>query len=325
MKKQVVPVIDLSPVVLGGAESEITLVAARLGEAFKNSGFAVIVNCGVSERVINDTYQIVNKFFHLPTYAKLNHMVSAKVKTRGYLPIGIESVAATMDGETPPDICEALVFSIKNKYQPDFNIYPLDMKYCVTRYGESMRFLGMRLLMLITIALDLPKTFFTKAFDEPRLTLRFVNYPDMGEHTPEINQLRYGAHNDYGVITVVRQDDAPGGLEICDKEGNWQAVPNLANGIVVNVGDLLSRWTNGIWRSTLHRVSNPPNSFIGSTQRLSLVAFFDPNENTVISCLPSCHSSERPPLYDAVKAGDYIDRKLFESMNINSKLHKKIE
>jgi isopenicillin N synthase-like dioxygenase len=95
-------------------------------------------------------------------------------------------------------------------------------------------------------------------------------------------------------------------------------VPPSPDGFVINVGDLMSRWTNGRWRSTLHRVVNPGRELTGSTQRLSMVAFFSPNEESEIACLPSCVTSARPAQWPPVKAGEYIRAKIAKSMDLPS-------
>jgi isopenicillin N synthase-like dioxygenase len=93
-------------------------------------------------------------------------------------------------------------------------------------------------------------------------------------------------------------------------------VPPSPNGFVINVGDLMSRWTNGRWRSTLHRVVNPSRELTGSTQRLSMVVFFGPNADSEIACLPSCVSTENPARWPPVKAGEYIRAKIARSMDL---------
>jgi isopenicillin N synthase-like dioxygenase len=113
---------------------------------------------------------------------------------------------------------------------------------------------------------------------------------------------------------VLRQDGAPGGLQVFDRQGRWCDVPSVSGTYVINVGDLLQRWTNGRWKSTLHRVINPPPALEGPTQRLSMVAFTGPEESTEVACLPSCQGPDRPALYEPVLAGRYVLDKLRASM-----------
>lgn len=133
---------------------------------------------------------------------------------------------------------------------------------------------------------------------------------------PQAGQLRYGAHHDYGGLTILHQDDAPGGLQVCDKSGVWRDVPHRPGAFIINVGDLLSRWTNDRWRSTLHRVVNPPRDARGSTQRLSVVFFTGPDRASEIGVLPSCVSDANPAKYAPVNAGEYTRAKIAASHDL---------
>lgn len=185
----------------------------------------------------------------------------------------------------------------------------------VSTYYDAIFELTQTIMRMSALALDLPEDFFRPFYVEPGLTLRFVSYPDQ-ETRPRDGQLRYGAHHDYGGLTILRQDDAPGGLQIADADGTWHDATPVAGSFVINVGDLMSRWTNGRWRSTLHRVVNPPGDLAGSSRRLSLVAFTSPNENTEITCLPTCTDADRPVQFPPVRAGEYVMAKLTASMDL---------
>ncbi|RYY99858.1 MAG: isopenicillin N synthase family oxygenase [Comamonadaceae bacterium] len=312
-----VPVVDLSGF-LQGAAAERRQAARAFGAAMASAGFATIVNHGVPPSLVRGTYDSARGFFALPEAAKRLHTAPEQTKGRGYLPLRMESVAATLTGETPPDLCEALVFaSIQRERsgagQP--NYWPADpptLAPHVNGYFDAMLALSRQLMQLSALALDLPEDWFDALYREPSLTLRFVSYPDQPE-PPEPGQLRYGAHHDYGGLTILRQDDAPGGLQICTPDGLWHDVPPHPDSFVINVGDLMARWTNGRWQSTLHRVMNPDRALTGSTQRLSMVAFTGPNGAAEIACLPSCVSEDNPARYPPVNAQAYVQAKLTAS------------
>ena len=312
------PIVDLSPFLSGDPAAKAS-VAADFARAFEGTGFAVIVGHGVPEPLAQRTYGAMAAFFAQPMEAKGACTPPEKAKGRGYLPIGIESVAKTLTGETPPELCEALVFSMPHRPAMDaHNIwpaYPPELTALVKEWTGEMVALTGHLARLSALALDLPETHFAEAYADPSLTLRFVNYPDQPE-PPLPGQLRYGAHHDYGALTILRQDAAPGGLQIRDDAGEWREAPVIPESFIVNVGDLMARWTNNRWRSTLHRVSNPPRELTGSTRRLSMVAFTGPHEEWEIACLPSCQSADNPAQFAPVKCGEYILSKIRASMEL---------
>jgi isopenicillin N synthase-like dioxygenase len=317
MAALVVPVVDVGA--FRGADPAGRVAVARsFGRALEETGFVTITGHGVPRELVQGTYDSVRRFFDLALAEKRRFTAPERAKTRGYLPLGIESVAATLTGKTPPDLCEALVFASLQReragksapnYWPD---HPPELAGLVQAYFDAMLGLTHTLMRMAALALDLPETWFDEAYGEPGFTLRFVNYPDQ-PHPPEPGQLRYGAHHDYGGLTILRQDDAPGGLQICAAQGAWHDVPPHPDSFVINVGDLMSRWTNGRWRSTLHRVLNPDRALTGSTQRLSMVAFTAPSATTEVRVLPSCVSEDRPAQYEPVNAQAYVQAKIAAS------------
>ncbi|WP_454631717.1 isopenicillin N synthase family dioxygenase [Bradyrhizobium cenepequi] len=320
MGRDAVATIDINPFIHGDAATRAR-VAKSFGAAFENNGFAVIVGHGISNDLIESTYSAAKLFFAQTLDEKIRYTVPEKAKSRGYLPPGIESVAKTLSGETPPDLCEALVFGALHRElrgqpgKPNFwPVEPKELRPLISRYCQAMEELTGYLARMSALALDLSEHYFDAAYSDPSLTLRFVNYPDE-ETPPQPGQMRYGEHHDYGGLTVLRQDSAPGGLQIWD-DGGWHDVTPIPESFVINVGDLMSRWTNGRWQSTLHRVINPPRNLTGSTQRLSMVAFVGPNEKAEIACLPTCSDAAHPPQYEPVVAGDYIKSKIAASMDL---------
>lgn len=322
MPEITLPIVDIAAF-LGGLQEDKLRVAQSFGTAFEAVGFAVIVGHGVPEELLVDTYNAMAGFFDEPLGTKLNYSPPEKAKGRGYLPMGIESVAKTLSGETPPDLCEALVFSAPHHegepgHKPNFYpTKPEGLEHLVTRYTDEIVRLNAALMRLSALALRLPEDYFDAMYADPSLTLRFVNYPDQAEE-PLPGQLRYGEHHDYGAITILRQDAAPGGLEVRDFDGVWKEARVVPESFVINVGDLLSRWTNDRWRSTLHRVSNPSRTLTGSTRRLSMVAFTGPSADTLVTAIPTCVTLERASKYEPVNAGDYIMAKIRSSHEIGT-------
>jgi isopenicillin N synthase-like dioxygenase len=320
MNNHVIPVLDISPFVNGNLKIRID-VARALGRAFEESGFVALVGHPIPETLIQSTYSAAEAFFAMPLAAKMQFALPKRALNRGYLPIGVESVATTLTGKTPPDLCEAYVF--KSLYQEArqshvpaderwrniWPSYPAEFAKLATEYFWAADNLAIMLHRMTALALDLPEDYFEPFFSEHWSTLRFANYPDQPTE-PLPGQLRYGAHHDYGAFTILRQDMAPGGLQICDKVGSWHDVPAIPESFIINIGDLLARWTNDRWRSTLHRVINPSRKLTGSTQRLSIVVFNRPDDAAEIACLPTCCDAMHPAKYDSVNARMFTQGKM---------------
>ena len=161
-----------------------------------------------------------------------------------------------------------------------------------------------RLMTLFAEALQLPGDFFDPRIDRHTSALRVLNYPALTEPAKP-GQLRAGAHTDYGTVTVLCADDAPGGLEVL-VEGRWTPAPIVAESLIVNLGDAMARWTNDRWRSTLHRVANPPVAVAATSRRQSIAFFHNANWDAVIECIPSCLVAGESPRYAPVTAGDHL-------------------
>jgi isopenicillin N synthase-like dioxygenase len=120
---------------------------------------------------------------------------------------------------------------------------------------------------------------------------------------PRPGQLRAGEHTDLGMLTILKNEAADGGLEVRDVDGRWHAAPAVEDGFIVNIGDLLMRWTNDCFRSTLHRVANPRDG--GGARRLSIAYFVAPAYDSTIECLPTCRTLDGPPKYPPVTVAAY--------------------
>jgi isopenicillin N synthase-like dioxygenase len=152
----------------------------------------------------------------------------------------------------------------------------------------------------MALSLDLPEDYFLPYYDIPTTTLRLVRYPPHPTHA-DANQLGAGAHTDWGGITLLAQDNL-GGLEVLTVEGEWTAAAPIEGTFVVNLGDLMQRWTNDLYRSNMHRVKNN-NSL--HHNRHSVPFFYSPRPTARIECLPTCTDAEHLPKYIPCTAGDH--------------------
>ncbi len=166
-------------------------------------------------------------------------------------------------------------------------------------------------MRLFALGLGVAENFFDAAVDRPISRLRIRNYPPPAL-PPRPGQIRAGAHSDYGSLTILATENRPGGLQVCNAAGAWVDVPTIPGCFIVNIGDLMARWTNDAWVSTLHRVVNPPEGAGEESRRISLVFFHNPNYDAPVACIPTCLSPGEAPKYETTTSGAHL-RRLFRA------------
>jgi isopenicillin N synthase-like dioxygenase len=163
-------------------------------------------------------------------------------------------------------------------------------------------------MRIFALALKLPEDTFDGKIDRHISRLRVRNYPAQ-DTAPAPGQIRAGAHSDYGSLTILATEDKPGGLQVCNADGHWVDVPVVPGTFIINIGDLMARWTDDAWVSTLHRVVNPPADAGAGSRRQSLVFFHNPNYDAVISSLAPSDAGG-PGKYPPTTSGEHL-RQLF--------------
>ena len=166
-----------------------------------------------------------------------------------------------------------------------------------------MENLASRIMRVFAIALKLPEDFFAPFIDAPVSALRALNYPALSAPSKP-GQIRAGAHTDYGSLTILLPQADSRGLEILAPDGRWVEVPPRPGAFIVNIGDLMARWTNDRWTSTLHRVVMPEEG--GAERRQSFAFFHQPNWDAEIVALEACVSPGERPKYPPVRSGPYL-------------------
>jgi isopenicillin N synthase-like dioxygenase len=167
------------------------------------------------------------------------------------------------------------------------------------------------LTRIFELALGLPANYFAAYQDHSLDVLRLNHYAmPIGATRAAVDQMGMGAHTDYGIVTVLWADQVTPGLQILDPGGRWHDVVPVTGGLLVNLGDLLARWTNHRWLSTMHRVLPPIDARGRVTRRRSAAYFHDGNADAVIACLPSCQDADHLPLYEPVTVAEHLAAKL---------------
>jgi isopenicillin N synthase-like dioxygenase len=295
-----VPVIDLS--------AERARVVGEVGRACREIGFLTVVGHGVPEKLVAETGDATRAFFDLPEDEKL--ALAQGEQTLGlpaYRPLRSERLAASLGRATPGDLKESLDWgpAVPGHGWPD---RPPELRRLFEDYFDALSGLGERLRRLVALALDLPEDWFEDAFRGHSSSMRVINYP-APEVEPEPGQLRAGAHTDYGCMTILRTEEAAGGLQVQTRGGEWLDVHAVPGSFVVNLGDMMARWTNDRWTATLHRVAIPAAGLRRGSRRQTIVFFHDPRADAVIECIPGCADETNPPRYEPVTALEHVNAK----------------
>lgn len=246
---------------------------AVLRSACEEIGFFTVVGHDVDPVAVEQVAGTSRRFFDQPADAKARFAGPGTVMGLPvYRPLGSERLGATGDGLDHADLKESL------DWGPSLAgvDWPAGLQRPYVTYLREMHRLARRLRAVLAQALGHREDWFEDRFDELSSSLRVINYPHP-DTAPEAGQLRAGAHRDYGFLTILRSDDAPGGLEVQTVAGEWVEVQPAPNAFVCNIGDLLADLTEGAWTSTLHRVAVPPADARGA-RRQSIVFFHNPGD-----------------------------------------------
>ncbi|WP_373636708.1 isopenicillin N synthase family dioxygenase [Yoonia sp. BS5-3] len=299
------PSFDLTAFETATGEARAGL-ALRLDEICRSIGFLVLRGHGVDPQVIDDVWQAVGEFFAQDPDAKGQVAPPYQGYPYGYLGPNAEALARSRGEDTPPDLkesfnggplsvpaqasAEALDFCYKPTLWPDLPGF----RPAWEAYYAAMEDLAERIMRAFAAALQLPDDFFAPMIGHPISALRALHYPaTLG--APEVGQQRAGAHSDYGSLTILLPQPGRPGLQV--QQGSaWVDVPAPQDAFVINIGDLMARWTADRWVSTLHRVVAQP----GQKARFSLAYFHQPDWDANIAPLDG--STAYPP----VRSGPYL-------------------
>ena len=295
-----IPVVDISPLLNGDNPQA---VARQLHSASKNPGFIYVKGHGIPSAVISDARHAAYQFFHADAHDKATVTVSSG--HRGWLQQG----AAKMHEDAKADLKESFIWG----YQDAHGNTPADhalrgpnqwpafvpsLETAAMAYFEHAHEVAFQLLRGCAISLGLAEHFFVQNCVQPLSRASFVYYPSQPDNA-DSQQFGVGPHTDFGMLTVLCQDDV-GGLEVEDINGHWIQAPPVDDTLVINVGDLLARWTDGAFKSTPHRVVNR-----SGRERLSLVLAFDPDPDTRIDSRDIFGPQHRAQ-HHPTTCGDYL-------------------
>ena len=322
-----VPMIDISPFV-DESERGKQDVARAIAEACENIGFFAITGHGVPAETVTALRRLSHDFFSRPMEEKLRAEHAIAATPRGYRVLAGEALGRAGGREAEPDLKE--FYHIGPDSWPDeaYYVSPEGQRYFIPNlwpeapagfreaaldYYRAVETLEGHVLHACALALDLEETFFDDKVDRHVTAMRINHYPAQAE-PPPAGQIRAGAHTDYGMMTILMGENEPGSLQVRTLAGEWIDVETRPEFFVINIGDLMMRWTNDRWVSNDHRVVNPPPEVASTVSRISIGFFHQPNYDAVIECIPTCTGPGRPARYPPVRSGDYRDIKYGETL-----------
>jgi len=293
------PVIDISG--LSSADSrDRQAVGTALRAACRDKGFFYIRNHGVSESLVAKVFEEAALFFALPTAIKAEIGKDKSKANRGYEPLE----GQTLEAGAPPDLKEGYYIGpeqaaddprvIAGIFNHGPNQWPAQLpgfRPVMEAYFEAILELSARLMTGIALSLDLPADYFADYCSDPMATIRLLHYPPQPANAV-VGQKGAGAHTDFGGLTLLRQDNV-GGLQVWDQANDrWIHADPVPQTFVVNLGDMIARWTNDRYRSTVHRVVNA-----SGRERYSVPFFYSGNYLHKVACIPSCLAPGQTPKY----------------------------
>jgi isopenicillin N synthase-like dioxygenase len=307
-----IPIVDIGGLADLGS-SAARAAAERLCRAYETVGFAYIAGHGVAESVIDRAFAS-SAAFHASSPTQKQSLAINRFH-RGYIGMASSTiVTSSVARVTRPNLSESLM--LMHEVAPDDpalgqslqgpNQWPdwlPDFRSAIDDYRAALEAVSRRLLGAFTLGLGLPAGYFTPMFAKPVTFLRLLHYPP---HPASAEDDQFGAapHTDYGCMTLLAQHGVEG-LAVRSRAGDWVDAPPVPGSFLLNLGDIMPRWSNDRFVSTPHRVVNR-----SGRERYSIAYFFDPAMDAVIDCLPTCRAPDNPPRYPPVRYGDYLLERL---------------
>ena len=296
------PIFDIADVVAGAMPSPE--LAESADHACREIGFFGVVGHGIPDALRDAVLAAAPRYFAQPADVTAEVAIERSTNNRGWGHLGAEH----LQPDIPTDRKETFDVAIERPADDPLNS-PLDgpnqwpdldgFRDTIEEFQDAALRTAVAVLRVMGAALDLEPEFFDSRLRRPLVETRLLHYPAVAE-LPEDGQLGCGAHTDYGCVTLLYSDGTPG-LQLRSPDGTWQDALVPADALVVNLGDLMQRWTNDRYVSTMHRVLPP----VGSP-RYSVPVFVTGDWDAEVSTLPSCIDDEHPARYETVHAGPYL-------------------
>ncbi|WOQ17029.1 isopenicillin N synthase family dioxygenase [Raineyella sp. W15-4] len=298
---------DIPVIALDGLDSPDQEVrralGARIDEANRHVGFLVVSDHGVPQRLIDDMHDVCEEFFALPEHLKQPVHQPAPETSRGWMEPHARSLAGKRTGDYVEYFAIGSPEAIGEGVFDHVNLWPAGQdrfRAVWTAYYRQMERVATTLLKGFALGLGLAEDWFDASCAKHCSVLFANGFPPVSDLAVP-GSVRLGEHTDYGSLTILYRNERPSGLQV-RQEGQWRLVPDIPGTFVVNIGDLMARWTDDRWVSTLHRVANPPAPSLGE-RRLSIPFFHQPDPDALIEAIPTC-IGESGAKYPPITSGD---------------------
>jgi isopenicillin N synthase-like dioxygenase len=294
-----IPLIDFAGY-LNGDPSTRRATAAAIRSAFEDFGFLYLQNHGMPRAAVDALFAQAVVYFARPAEAR-----SAAGGYSGYGVSGLESGKPKDCKESFRAMCDRAL--PPTHWPPDQPAF----REAMLAFHQAGTAVCRQVMAALALAFGLPDSYFDSLHEPESGSVQLIHYPPLVDAL-QPGQLRAGAHTDFGTISLLFHHNDAGGLEIQRLDGSWLAAPGVADAMIVNAGDLLSRWTNDQLRSVRHRVV-PPEGDAAARSRYTAVRFYQPRYDALIECLPPCQGPDRPARYPPITAGEHIEGKRQEA------------
>jgi isopenicillin N synthase-like dioxygenase len=308
----IIPSIDLRDFISGDAKRKQKFID-EIGKAYEEIGFVALKGHFLDDKLVDELYAEVKKFFKLPVEVKQKYENPEVGGQRGYVSFGKESAKGKKEGdlkefwhfgqyvEDDPKLEAEYPANVEVKELPEFNKIGKEAYRMLEKTAKYV-------LRALALHLNLEETYFDEYIHNGNSILRPIHYPPILEEPKEA--VRAAAHGDINLITLLMGAQGRG-LQVKNHKGEWIDAIADPDELMINVGDMLSRHTNNKLKSTIHRVINPPRELWG-TSRYSIPFFMHPISDMKLNVLESCIDKDHPKLYEDITAGEFLHERLVD-------------
>jgi len=307
-----IPSVNLQDFISGDPERKQKFID-EIGKAYEEIGFVALKGHFLDDKLVDNLYAEVKKFFKLPVETKQKYEIPGIGGQRGYVSFGKESAKGKKEGdlkefwhfgqyvENNPALEAEYPANVEVEELPEFNKVGKEAYRMLEKTAKYV-------LRALALHLDLEETYFDKYIHNGNSILRPIHYPPILNEPKEA--VRAAAHGDINLITLLMGAQGRG-LQVQNHKGEWIDAIAEPDELMINVGDMLSRHTNNKLKSTIHQVVNPPRELWG-TSRYSIPFFMHPVSEMKLNVLESCVDENHPKMYDDITAGEFLHERLVD-------------